>query len=116
MARRKRPIDETSDEMQRRRMLEAVADNASRGEKVSWDRKMDNMVALIARLKPIEDQIIDLMGTKQPIIDSISELRRDMVRECVHPFTMLTDIDEKTARCKFCERTLKTVDQKKKNG
>lgn len=109
MARRRKPEDETTDDAERRRLLESVADNASRGEKVSWDRKMDNMVSLMAKLKPIEDQIMDLMGQKLPIIDEISALRKDMVRECVHPYTHLTDLGDGSVRCKFCERTVKVV-------
>lgn len=81
---------------------------------------MDNMVSLMAKLKPIEDQIMDLMSAKLPIIDEISALRREMVRECVHPFTMLTDLGDEQVRCKFCEKSIKIVQtvvkKAKKNG
>lgn len=112
MARRKKPEDETSAEAQRRRLLETISDNATRGEKVSWDRKMDNMVSLIAKLKPIEDQILDLMTAKTPILDEIAALRKDMVKDCVHPYEMLTDLGNGAVRCKFCDKTF--VPQKKK--
>lgn len=117
MARRKKPEDETTIEAQRRRLLESVSDNATRGEKVSWDRKMDNMVSLMAKLKPIEDQIMDLMSQKMPIIDEISTLRKEMVKDCVHPYTHLTDVGDGSVKCKFCERVIKIVQpKKKKNG
>ena len=80
------------------------------GEKVSWDRKMDNMVSLLAKLKPIEDGIIDLMAKKMPIIDEITALRREMVKECVHPFTHLQRQTDGSVQCKFCSRSFKVMD------
>lgn len=103
MARRKKPDGETPDQAETRRHLELIADAATRGEKVSWDRKMDNMVSLIAKLRPIEDKILDLMAEKQPIIDEISELRHQMVKECVHPYTHLV-LKGDVAECKFCSK------------
>lgn len=103
MARRKKPDGETVDQAEMRRKLELVADTATRSEKVSWDRKMDNMVTLIAKLRPIEDQILDLMAAKTPVIDEISALRREMVKECVHPYTHLV-LKGDIAECKFCHK------------
>lgn len=103
MARRKKPDGETPQQTEERRVLEVIADNATRSEKVSWDRKMDKMVTLIAKLRPIEEQILDLMATKTPIIDEISYLRRDMVRDCVHPYQMLAYKGD-VVDCKFCSK------------
>lgn len=101
MARRKRPDNETRDESSVRRQLETVADHATRNEKVSWDRKMDNMVKLLAQLRPIEDQISDLLAKKMPILDDIELLRKEMVTYCVHPYTHLIH-KEDHIECKFC--------------
>lgn len=108
MARRKRPEGETPEQTASRQTLEKIADAATRSEKVAWDRKMDNMVSLIAKLRPIEDQILELMSAKQPILDDIAELRREMVRDCVHPYTHLVDkgIHQE---CKFCGRTFRVL-------
>ena len=105
MAKRKKPENETAEESSVRQTLEVIADNATRSEKVSWDRKMDNMVSLLAKLKPIEEQILDLMAQKTPVIDEIEALRRDMVRDCVHPFTHLVHLKDNQASCKFCGKT-----------
>lgn len=105
MARRKKPDDETLEQTEVRRILETIADNATRSEKVSWDRKMDNMVKLLATLRPIEDQIVDLLAKKAPILDEVQSLRKEMVKECVHPYTHLTfNQNDDTIICKFCER------------
>ena len=109
MARRKKPENETPDQTKIRHRLETVADSATRGEKVSWDRKMDNMVGLLATLKPIEDKIIDLMAQKMPIIDDIVALRRDMVKECVHPYTHLQTKADGSIQCKFCEKSFQVL-------
>lgn len=105
MARRKKPDNETQNEADVRRVLETIADTATRSEKVSWDRKMDNMVRLLAKLRPIEEQILDLLAQKGPLVDEVQLLRIEMVKECVHPYTHLThNENDGTVVCKFCER------------
>ena len=54
MARKKKPVGETKEQAEERRLLEAVANNANRSEKTSWNRKMKNMVELLTELRPIE--------------------------------------------------------------
>lgn len=111
MSRRKKPENETPSEATIRHTLETIADNATRSEKVAWDRKMDNMVKLIAELRPIEDQILDLMAKKTPIMDNIQMLRQEMVKECVHPFTHLSyNEHDHTVQCKFCYKKFKVQD------
>lgn len=105
MARRKKPEFESNDETIVRRQLELISDHATRNEKVSWDRKMDNMVSLLATLRPIEDKITDLVAKKIPIMDDISALRAEMVKECVHPYTHLIHKGD-YVDCKFCMRKL----------
>ena len=106
MARRKKPENESSDETRIRRALETVADKATRNEKVSWERKLDNMIQLVASVRPLEDQISDLIVKKQPIMDDIQKLRADMVSDCVHPYTHLTHHTDSVMgeyiECKFC--------------
>lgn len=107
MPRKKKPEGETQEQAQMRRALETIANAATRSEKVSWDRKMDNMVKLMAKLRPLEEKIVDLMALKQPIYDEIAELRTDMVADCVHPYThlILKYIEgEALVECKFCMR------------
>jgi hypothetical protein len=110
MSRKKKPEGETVDQARVRRTVETISNAATRSEKVSWDRKMDNMVKLLTTLRPIEEQIVDLMAQKQPIFDKIAELRTDMVDDCIHPFTHLlfkrTDEGE-VVQCKFCQRTFR---------
>lgn len=93
--------------------MEVIASMASRNEKISWDRKMDNMVKLIASIRPIEDSIMELMITKQPILDDISNLRTEMVTTCVHPADQLVvntcDPTNEYVECKFCLKRMKVV-------
>lgn len=103
MSRLKKPEGETPEEAKIRRTKGEVANNATRNEKVAWDRKMDKMVLLLADLQPIEDQILDLAAKKMVIVDDIQALRLEMVRECVHPFTHLVYHNEYVV-CKFCDR------------
>lgn len=105
MARRKKPEGETQEQSEIRRTLELISNKANRGEKVAWERKQDNMIKLLAQIRPIEDKILDLMAEKTPILDQVHELRKDMVTECVHPITMLTyNQHDGIIVCKFCEK------------
>lgn len=107
MARTKKPQNETPRETEVRRIMEHFANTANRSEKTSWNRKMDNMVKLLASLEPIESEILDLiMSKKTPIMDEVSKLRAVMVRECVHPFEYLTINDDDVVTCKFCNRNI----------
>jgi len=101
MARRKRPENETPEETLIRQRLESVANSSTRSEKTSWNRKMDNMVKLIAVIRPIEEQILDLMAQKMPIMDDVTALRATMVKECIHPLDDLLYKDTHIV-CKFC--------------
>jgi len=105
MARQRKPKDETVDQARIRQLLESIANNADRSEKTSWNRKMDNMIKLIAKLRPLEEKIIELEEQKLPIIDDVNLLRQVMVKECVHPFDHLTYF-ENHVRCKFCDRRI----------
>ena len=105
MARRKAPENETPKEKTERQIKEKIANGPSRSEKVSWNRKMDNMVKRFAELAPIEDEILALMAKKQPIFDEIQEIRQVMVNECIHPFEYLVMKDTHVL-CKFCNRKI----------
>lgn len=105
MARKRKPADETEQEAAIRKELEKVANVASRSEKTSWNRKMNNMVKLLALLRPIEDKILELSAQKEPIFDEIQLLRATMRKECVHPFEYLIRKDDHIL-CKFCDKRI----------
>jgi hypothetical protein len=112
MARRKKPEDETPQEERERVLIEAVCNHAKRSEKTSWNRKMDNMVKLMAKLRPIEQKIQELQAAKVPVIDDITELRTTMIKECVHPYEYLV-LTESGITCKFCEKKIGLPNVKK---
>jgi hypothetical protein len=82
---------------------------STQNDKLSWKRKMNNMVGLLAKLRPIEHQITDLMAQKLPIVDEISALRIEMQRGCIHPIPNLVNNTNGTVTCKFCNKTLNVV-------
>lgn len=110
MSRRKKPEEETAEEAKERLVLERVANFATRSEKTSWNRKMDNMVKLLSKLPAIEDRILEIISKdKQPLIDEIAKLRQSMVSECVHPFEQLV-VHQGFVTCKFCNRKMAIQD------
>jgi len=109
MARRKKPENETQEEIKHRRLLEEIANFSTRSEKTSWNRKLDNMVKLMSKLNDVEARIVELVAKeKQPLLDEVTELRLSMVKECVHPFEQLV-LHEDHVRCKFCNRAFSVV-------
>jgi len=109
MARRKKPNDETAAQAAERNLFESIANHANRSEKTSWKRKMSNMEALIVKLKPIEEKILDIMlNEKQPLLDDIAKLRKTMVQECIHPYEQLVQKDG-FVECKFCNRKIRAT-------
>lgn len=106
MAKARKKENETPEEAAIRRKLEKVANNANRSDKVSFDRKMENLVKFRAKLKPIEEEILTLMEKKNDIIDELMELRREMVNECVHPYEHLAVQEDGTVKCRFCEKVI----------
>ena len=106
MARKKKPENETDEQREQRLLFESVANHANRSEKTSWNRKMDNMIKLIAQLRPIEEKIMEIYrDEKQPLLDKIAELREVMVKDCVHPYEHLV-LKDGYVECKFCGKRL----------
>ena len=114
MARKKKPVGETKEQAEERRLLEAVANNANRSEKTSWNRKMKNMVELLTELRPIEEQIIELTASKHEVFDRIQVLRNVMVKECIHPYEQLLRKDNHVV-CKFCNKKISLPRASKKD-
>lgn len=87
MARRKAPANETTEEMEIRKVREEISNHATRSEKVSWERQFGNMQKLLTeKIQPLEDQILDLMTKKNKIVDEMIVLRDELVKDCIHPF------------------------------
>lgn len=106
MAKRKAPTTTSELDMAVHKMTETIANYPNRSEKTSWNRKMDNMVKLLAKLRPIEEEILNLQAQKQPIFDAVQALRETMVTECIHPYQYIA-IMEEHAVCKFCNAKIK---------
>jgi predicted nucleic acid-binding Zn-ribbon protein len=108
MARMKKPENETQDETITRRMLEIIANHATRSEKTAWERKRNNMDKLVKQLRPLEDKIMEIRAKMNPIYDEIATLRNDMVEDCIHPYDMLVHQGDHID-CKFCGKSLKPM-------
>jgi hypothetical protein len=113
MARKKKPENETNEQTNLRKTLEQIANVANRSDKMSWNRKMDKMVKLIVKLKPIEEKILDIiLNEKTPLMDDIQTVRDVMVAECIHPYEYLTShvdpiTENKYIVCKFCDKKMR---------
>jgi len=110
MARRKKPENETAEQIEERLLMERISNVANRSEKTAWKRKLNNMEKLLDELRPIEEKIMAIIAEeKQPLIDKIHDLRTIMVGDCVHPFEHLC-MKDGYVECKFCNKKLKVPD------
>ncbi len=110
MARRKKPENETTEEAELRLLLELIANHANRSEKTAWKRKLKNMEGLLEELRPIEEKILTILAEeKQPLLDTIAELRVLMVKDCIHPYEHLIKKDG-FVECKFCGKKMRVPD------
>jgi len=113
MARRKKPVNETAEQAEIRNTFEIISNFANRSEKTSWKRKLVNMEKFIEELHPIEQKILNIIkDEKQPILDKVFLLRKEMVKECVHPFEHLVQREDHV-ECKFCNRKIRVPNAKK---
>lgn len=109
MARKKKPENETPEQQTERKLFEQISNFSKRNEKTSWNRKMENMVKLLAKIQPIEEQIIELQAQKIPLLDEVSNLRESMVDGCIHPIEYLVNKKDHVL-CKFCGRKITVND------
>jgi len=82
-------------------IFDKVSRVADKNHKLSWRRKRDKMVKLIAELQPLEDEMLAISMKKQPIMDKVHELREEMIKDCIHPKDQLV-LWEGRVQCKFC--------------
>jgi hypothetical protein len=78
-----------------------VANHVTSSDKISWQRKYNNLQTIIAQLTPLEEQIAELHSKRIPLYDEIAILRQVMVEECIHPADMLAHKGDHI-ECKFC--------------
>lgn len=85
--------------------LTAISKNKHKNERLSWKRKFDKMQLIIAEIQPIEAAILKLSLEKDKVVNQITELRHQMVKECIHPRDHLIHMGSYIS-CKFCNVNL----------
>jgi hypothetical protein len=82
--------------------LNAISTTKNKNERLSWKRKYDKMQEVIANeIKPLEDSILTILEKKMQAADRLEDLRKQMVKECVHPKNSLVHRGDHV-ECKFC--------------
>ena len=94
-----------TDKKKQKRDFAAIANFRDKNEKASWLRKKKNLEALVTKLEPIEDDLRRLNTAKMDIMDEISDIRKTMVVDCVHPQDYLVHYT-KYVKCRFCESNI----------
>lgn len=103
---------ETEQQAIERIKLTAIANHATRAEKTSWLRKRDNLVKYIeGNIRPYEEAIFEIREKLLPLYDEMSNMRKDMVATCIHPYDDLKVDEEGAVKCGFCGKILNTCEQ-----
>lgn len=93
-------------EQQANDQLDYISKVKDKNERLSWKRKLERMERIInVDLPPLDEQIVKLHEKKQDIVDEIVKIRKQMVKECVHPKEWLVHKGHSIV-CKFCNVTL----------
>lgn len=85
--------------------INAINMMALKNEKLKWNRLHDKMQKYLDKIKPIEEEILDLQSKRAPILDDIEYLRTEMVDTCIHPKELLIHNGDHIL-CKFCNKKL----------
>lgn len=92
--------------------IKIIRSHMEKSDVLSWRRKKEKIEKMIEEeVQPLEDQILQLILQKQPLMDKIAELRGMMVETCIHPEDLLVEYDDGTMFCNFCNKRLKIHDQ-----
>ena len=94
-----------ADKDKQERDLKNVANIKDKNEKLSWTRRQKKIEEMAIEMQPIEDQILALTAQRQEVLDKIQVLRKQMVKECIHPKNSLVH-KETYIECKFCNAKL----------
>ncbi|BBA65388.1 predicted ORF [Xanthomonas phage XacN1] len=94
-----------ADKDKQERDLKNVANIKDKNEKLSWTRRQKKIEEMVVEMQPIEDQILALTAQRQEVLDKIQVLRKQMVKECIHPKNSLVH-KETYIECKFCNAKL----------
>ncbi len=92
----------------KKKQLTFISNFRNKNEKTSWLRKKRNLEALVKDLDPIQQQILELNYQKTKIVDDITAIRNEMVKECIHPIDYLVHHGT-YVMCRFCETKLRLV-------
>lgn len=83
--------------------IQRISTHRDKNERLSFKRKKDKMEELVKELNIVNDKILKItLDEVYPIQDKITELRIEMVKECVHPKDQLVHYGNYVL-CKFCE-------------
>ncbi len=85
--------------------LKFISNIKDKNEKLSFVRKQKKIEMMVAEMEPLDDQLLRLQAERQSIIDKIVTLRKQMVKECIHPKNSLVHKDT-YIECKFCNARL----------
>lgn len=85
--------------------LKTVSNIKDKNEKLSWNRRQKKIESMVEEMRPLEEKIMALQAEHQIHLDKIQILRKQMVKECIHPRNSL--VHKNTfIECKFCNAKL----------
>ena len=93
------------DEEQANKDLDDISKFADKNQRLSWRRKKKRIEDLISKLAPLNEETLQIILKKQPILDDIEDVRQKMVHECVHPKDYLVHRGTHVL-CKFCKNKI----------
>lgn len=86
--------------------FEYVSKVKHKNERLAWKRKYEKMQTLIKeKMEPLNEEALKIIEKKQLVLDELTPLRLQLVKECVHPKEFLVHMGTHIT-CKFCDSNL----------
>lgn len=92
-------------ETEKEKHFDIISNFKDKNEKLAWIRKRKKIEALVDKLEPIEMTMLKYVNQKNAIMDEINSIRKEMVKDCIHPHDNLIHY-ENFILCKFCNSKL----------
>lgn len=99
------PNESPVDKDRQDRDLKIVANIKDKNEKLAWTRRQKKIEEMVEEMRPLDDELMAIIARRQEYLDKIQALRRQMVKECIHPRNSLVHKDT-FIECKFCNAKL----------
>lgn len=77
--------------------------------KKAWEANFTTITEKLAQAQKVQAEILSLEDKKMAIFDEIEMIRKDLIRNCIHPTDLVNESADGVLHCMFCDTHFKIV-------